>query len=405
MKVAAIISEYNPFHKGHQYQVDQIREILGEDTAVIAIMSGNYTQRGEIAICDKTIRAKSAVECGVNLVLELPFPFSMSSAEFFARSGVKIAGSICVVDYLVFGSEIGDISQLSDIAEITLSSEYQLMMDTFIEDPAYKEYGYPELCELALSRLLGKDIPEGFFSPNNILAIEYIKAIKADGYAIKPLTIKREGAGYLEIINPMSDFQSASAIRDELRSENISALDYVPENARKVYLEAIKNGKMPSDSSRLDSAVISYFRLNSPVADYDIHDAAGGLYNRICNMSAEAYSISTLTALSETKKYTKARIRRAIWNSYFGVTSSEVRMLPAYTQVLAMDDIGRSLLKRIKKESEFPVLSTPSAYKQLDEDVIAQKELSNKADSIFGLSLKNANPGYFPLSFSPYVKS
>ena len=109
MKVAAIISEYNPFHLGHKYQIDKLREILGDDTAVIAIMSGNFTQRGDIAVCDKTIRAMSAVNCGVNLVLELPFPFSMSSAEFFAKSGVRIANEIGIVDYLVFGSENGDI--------------------------------------------------------------------------------------------------------------------------------------------------------------------------------------------------------------------------------------------------------------------------------------------------------
>ena len=153
MKVAAIISEYNPFHLGHKYQVDILRQELGEDTAVIAIMSGNFTQRGEAAICDKTIRAMSAVECGVNLVLELPFPYSMSSAEFFAKSGVRIANAIGVVDYLVFGSESGDISELSDIASIMSSSEYSLVLEDLMNDSDYKEYGYPELCEIALSKL------------------------------------------------------------------------------------------------------------------------------------------------------------------------------------------------------------------------------------------------------------
>ena len=142
MKIAAIIAEYNPFHNGHKYQVDKIREILGEDTAIIAIMSGNFTQRGELAITDKTVRAKSAIDCGVNLVLELPFPFSMSSAEFFAKSGVKIADSIGVVDYLVFGSESGDINELSDIASVTLSPEYHLTLETLpIEE-------YKAVCDL-----------------------------------------------------------------------------------------------------------------------------------------------------------------------------------------------------------------------------------------------------------------
>lgn len=404
MKVAAIIAEYNPFHNGHKYQIDKIREILGSDTVVIAIMSGNYTQRGEPAIADKTIRAEAAVMCGVNLVLELPFPFSMSSAEFFAKSGVCIANATSVVDYLVFGSESGDIRELSDIASIMASNEYQLTLESLTNDAEYKEYGYPELCEIALTKLYGKEIRRSHLSPNNILAIEYIKALHISGSNISPMTIRREGAGYNDIINPMAEFQSATAIREELISVGSSALDYVPENAKKVYLKAIENGKMPSDSTKLDSAVIASLRLNSPSAWVDIHDAKGGLYNRLCDLSAEATGISSLTYLTETKKYTKARIRRAIWNTYFGVTSSDVKELPHYTQVLAMDEIGRSVLKRIKKMSDFPVITKPSSYRDYGFEVISQKELSNKADSVYGLTLKNANSGRFPLTFTPFVK-
>ena len=401
MKVAAIITEYNPFHNGHKYQVDKIREMLGEDTA---IMSGNFTQRGELAIADKTVRAKAAIECGVNLVLELPFPYSMSSAEFFSKSGVAIANAIGVVDYLVFGSESGNISELSDIASVMLSSEYELTLDTLQNSPEYREYGYPELCEIALSKVYGKEITRDFFSPNNILGIEYIKALSRLGSNIVPLTVRREGAGYLDIINPMTEFQSASAIREEVGEGNISALDFVPEKAKNIYLQALKEGKFPSDVSKLDLAIISFFRLNSPSADCNIHDAMGGLYNRLCELSAEATSISNLTRLTETKKYTSSRIRRAIWNCYFGVTSSDVRSLPTYTQVLGMDTLGRSVLKRIKKESNFPVITKPSSYKDLGDEVISKKNLSNKADAVYALALKVANSGRFSLTFTPYVK-
>ena len=405
MKVAAIISEYNPFHKGHKYQIDKIREILGEDTAIIAIMSGNYTQRGEIAICDKTIRAESAVECGVNLVLEIPFPYCMSSAEFFAKSGVKIANEIGVVDYLCFGSESGDLGELSDIANVISSREYRLTLDEVMNDPQYKYYGYPKHCQIAISRVYGKEIKDSFLSPNNILAIEYLRAIKAGGCNLIPLTIKREGSGYHDdIINPMEEYQSASAIREELSAGYISALDYVPENAKSIYLKAIDEGKMPSDASKLDSAVVGYFRLNPPKSWVELHDAGGGLYNRLCDCAAEAASISALVAHSETKKYTKARIRRAMWNSYFGVTSSEVFSLPSYTQILAMDFTGRVLLKSIKTNSEFPVITKPSSYRDYGFDVISQKELSNRADAVYGLTLKKPNSGRFPLTFTPYVK-
>ena len=404
MKVVAIISEYNPFHLGHEHQVKELRRTLGEDTAIIAIMSGNFTQRAEPAVCDKTIRAEAAAECGINLVLELPFPFCMSSAEFFAKSGVKIANEIGVVDYLCFGSESGDISEISNIASAMISDEYNLTLEALSSSAEYKEYGYPELCQLALSRVYGKQISRDFFTPNNILGIEYIKAIHNLGSTITPITLRREGSGYHDIINPMAEFQSATAIREELAAENISALDYVPENAKNIYLKAMEGGKMPSDVSRLDVSVISSFRLNSPAADSEIHEAAGGLYNRLCDMSAEATSISSLTSMAETKKYTKTRIKRAIWNTYFGVTSSDVRALPAYTQVLAMDSVGRLLLKRIKKMSDFPVITKPSSYKGLSEQVCRQKELSAKADAVFGLTLKNANSGRFSLTFTPYVK-
>ena len=404
MKVAAIISEYNPFHNGHKYQIDKLREILGENTAVISIMSGNFTQRGEIAITDKTIRAKAAVECGINLVLELPFPFSMSSAEFFAKSGVHIAESIGVVDYLVFGSECGNIDELSNIASTVTSPEYQLELDTLMSEPANRDLGYPTICEMALTRVYGKETPIDLSLPNNILAIEYIKAISFEGSSILPLTIRREGCGYLDFINPMAEFQSASAIRGEIVANNVSAFNYVPYSAKDIYQKAIEEGKMPADPSMLDKAIISFFRINSPDAEVEIQDAKGGLYNRLCDKSAEATSISSLTALAETKKYTHARIRRAIWNSYFGVTSSDVRELPLYTQVLAMDNIGRSLLKRIKKISDFPVITKPSAYKELDDGVIRQKEISNKADSVYGLTLKVPNSGSFALTFTPYVK-
>ncbi len=404
MKVVAIISEYNPFHNGHEYQISRLRQMLGEDIAVVAIMSGNYTQRGEAAIADKTVRATAAVECGVNLVLELPFPYSMSSAEFFAKSGVRIANEIGVVDYLAFGSESGDICQLTDIAAIMQSDEYSLMLNTLSTDPEYRDYGYPELCQEALVRVYGRDISRDYLSPNNILAIEYIKAISALGSNITPITIRREGAGYLDIINPMQEFQSASAIRQELVAENCSALDYVPNSAKNIFLKAISDGKMPSDASRLDYSVISSFRLNSPNVHPDIQDASGGLYNRLCDLSADASSISSLTAMAETKKYTKARIRRAIWNTFFGVTSSDVRALPAYTQVLAMDSIGRAVLREIKKRSDFPVITKPASYKEHSDEVIRQYELSLRADSVYQLTLKKPNSGRFSLTFTPYVK-
>ncbi len=404
MKTTAIISEYNPFHYGHLYQINRIRELLGEDTAVIAIMSGNFTQRGEIAIADKTVRAEAAVRAGVNLVLEIPFPFSMSSAEIYAKSGVKIADSIGVVDYLVFGSELGDTEMLTKIAKNMLLPEFSAEIGKISKEYEGREIGYPKAAELAYRRLFSDEVPAELFSPNNILALEYIKALIERGSKIAPMTIKREGAGYKASLDNKSIIQSASAIR-ELAKENLnSALEYIPNSAKDAFLSAEKAGKFPCDERRLDTAVISLLRLNSPDRMTDIHDTAGGLYNRLYDLSHKTSAISALVNKAETKKFTRSRIRRAIYYSCFGVTSSEALALPAYTQVLALDGVGRKLLKEIKKMTDFTVITKPSAYTELDGAVVAQKTSSHKADSVFLLSQSVPSEERFYLTFTPYVK-
>ncbi len=404
MKTIAIITEYNPFHNGHKYQIDKLRSSFNEDLTIVAIMSGNYVQRGEPAIADKLIRARAAVDCGVDLVLELPFPYSMTSAEFFAASGVHIASALGVVDYLAFGSECGNIEALERIAENMLDPRFCKLVDTYTKDEKYAALGYPSLFEKAYNDYFEETIENGFFSPNNILALEYIKALKRENSKILPYTIKREGAGYNDIGDTNTNLQSASAIRLMMQSDSISALDFVPEEAKTIYTSATETGSMPTDISQLDAAIISHFRLSSREASEEIHDAAGGLYNRLCDMSAEAASISSLISMAETKRFTKARIRRAIWNSYFGVTSSEVKSMPKYTQLLAMNERGRSLLKRIKKTSDFPVITKPADYTKYSDAVVRQAERAHKADSVFALTHKMAISGNFSLRLTPYVK-
>ena len=228
MKTVLIISEYNPFHKGHKYQLDDIRKQYGEDTAIIALMSGNYTQRGDVAIMDKYVRAECAVRGGANLVLLLPFPYSASSAEFFANAGVAIANSLGIVDILAFGSESGDVNFLYSVAENMLSSEFYNSLKKLMSDDEKKNLGYPKLCEIAYKQLFSYELGESFFSPNNILAIEYIKALIKTKSNIIPYTTKRIGANYNceKIMN--SQFQSATAIRNELFKNPHSALKFIP---------------------------------------------------------------------------------------------------------------------------------------------------------------------------------
>lgn len=404
MKTALIISEYNPFHLGHKYQIEDIRAHFGDDTLIIALMSGNYTQRGEVAVADKFARAEAAVLSGINLVLLLPFPYSVSSAEFFATAGVEIANQIGVVDIIAFGSETGDVEKLSNIANNMLSDSFKNRLNELLSCPEYKSKGYPSLCELAYSDTFGDALDSSFFTPNNILAIEYLKALIISKSSIKPYTTKRIGADYNDEKINDSKLQSATAIRKLLNKNVNSASDYIPKNTKNVLTREFSQKRFPCDTDRLSPAVLSHFRLSSPTDSCNIHDADGGLYNRLIASSIKANSITNLTELASTKKYTAARIRRAIWYSFFGVTSSDIKTKPKYTQALAMDSLGQALLKRIKKTTDFPIITKPSADENLGKEALRQKEISDKADFIFELSRPFPSSADTQLKAKPFVK-
>ena len=405
MTTVAIICEYNPFHNGHAYHISKIREEFGEDTAIIGIMSGNFTQRGECAIADKGTRAKCAVHGGANLILELPFPYSMASAEIFASAAVHIADSLCTVDYLSFGSESGELDSLIKLATLMLSDDFNLTMNKLSDDVFFKGCGYPEMIEEAVKRL-GYDNEKITFSPNNILALEYIKALSTIGSKIKPHTIKRLGAAYnSNTIDINNSFESASAIRNEIKKKNISALEYIPNFSKDILLDEIKNGAFPCDTSKLSSAIIAHLRLSSPEqSTVSFHDCNGGLYNRLREKSFEANNIDTLLRLCETKAYTNARLRRAMMYTFLGVTSSDVKSTPLFTQILAFDCEGQAILKKIRKRSRITVLTKPSAIEALPSDAQLQKSRADRADAIFQMTKPEHFDGNYAIRFTPYVK-
>ena len=398
MKTAAIICEYNPFHSGHEYHIRKIREELGEDTAIVAVMSGNYTQRGDVAIVNKHVRAKCAILGGVDLVIELPFPFSSSSAEFFARSAVSIASNIGVCDYLSFGSESGDISALFSLASVLSSESFSVAYTELAKD---KTLGHPKLCELAAKRV-------GFvgnidFTPNNILAVEYIRAINALGSALVPHTVLRSGAGYNDLIAQENDHPSALLVREMILNGVCSDLP-LPDYCKEELALAFNEGQIPCELTKISAAIITHLRLTPPEVSRAIHDAQGGLYNRLYKASLEASDITKLSELTETKGYTNARIRRVLLYALFGVTSSDVRALPEYTQVLAMSSRGMLLLKEARKRSSIGILTKPSAIDGLSELAIAQKKLSDTADGIYELTKPTPKSACDVFRFSPFIK-
>ena len=399
-----IVCEYNPFHNGHLYQIDKIREEFGEDTNIIAVMSGNYVQRGGVAIADKALRAKCAVLSGVNLVLELPFPYSMSSAEYFAKSAVHILDSLGCVDYISFGSESGSVDALLETAKLMLSEEFTSRLDAMSKDAESRKVGHAALCEAILKSLQSGDCESVPLTPNNILAIEYIKAIITINSKIKLHTVKRAFNSFSDKNVVPGKVQSATAIRNSIESKDISALEFVPNITKEHILKAISDGDFPCENESLSTAVIASLRLNSSVCQDEIHDASGGLYNRLKDFSFKANNIQSLICAAESKKFTKSRIRRTLFYSLLGVTSSQFETLPAYTQLLALDSQGRAMLKTIGKQSQFPILTKPSDTQKLPDTAIPQKMLSDKADAIFQMTKPIPKDGNTALRFTPFVK-
>ena len=398
-----IICEYNPFHNGHLYQIEKIREEFGEDTNIVAVMSGNYVQRGGVAIADKGVRAKCAVLSGVNLVLELPFPFSMSSAEYFARSAVHILNEIGCIDYISFGSESGSIDILERTAAMMLDKEFVCTFERLSDDIQKKKLGHAALCEMALKDISG-GLEVASLTPNNILAIEYIKAIISLGSKIKPHTVKRAFNAFSDEGFVPGNIQSATAIRRSISEKDISALEFIPNITKNTILEAISSGDFPCENEKISNAIIASLRLNLPSFYENIHDTNGGLYNRLRELSFKANTINNLICAAESKHFTKARIRRSLFYSLLGVTSSLLGELPAYTQLLALDSHGRAMLKAIGKQSSFPVLTKPSDTEKLPDAAVPQKELSDRADAIFQMTKPVPKDGNSALRFTPFVK-
>ena len=398
-----IVCEYNPFHNGHLYQIGKIREQFGDDTNIVAVMSGNYVQRGGVAIADKGLRAKCAVLSGVNLVLELPFPFSMSSAEYFARSAVHILTEIGCVDCISFGSESGDIDALRATAELMLTEEFAEALEHLSSDPEKRKLGHAALCEAALSRICGADATVSL-TPNNILAIEYIKAVISSGSHLMLHTVKRAYSSFSDESFVPGNIQSATAIRKSISEKDISALEFIPNITKNIFLDAISTGDFPCEGESLAPAVIASLRLDLPSLHEDIHDTSGGLYNRLRDLSFKTNTIDSLICAAESKHFTKARIRRSLFYSLLGVTSSRLVELPAYTQLLALDSHGRAMLKTIGKQSSFPVLTKPSDIEKLPDAALPQKEMSDKADAIFQMTKPVPKDGNTALRFTPFVK-
>ena len=369
-----IICEFNPFHKGHKYLFDKARELGAKN--IVCAMSGNAVQRGEFAICDKYERAKSALQNGADLVLELPFPWSSASAEYFALAGIRVLSAYC--DAVIFGSECGDIELLTRAANIAISREFCEKLDVRKKSGEGAAAAYFSLLEEAVGTRL---------SSNDILGVEYIKAAKKCGLGLEFFTVRRMGNAYRDNNIYDGEIPSASAIRRAvLDKDDISSVKGYTEDA---FISLLDQG-MITDVRLLDRALLMHFRL-ADVKELSCYaEADGGVAERICAAAKENSDINGFWNSVKTKRYTDAKLCRAI---LFCITKARRELLlqiPEYTYLLAVNENGRKLLSLLKKSGngEFiPIVTKPADVPRNSLQFAAEERLN----AVFSLARNNTS--------------
>ena len=337
MKTVGIICEYNPLHRGHKKQIDQIRRICGEETAVVCLMSGNFVQRGMPAIVDKSTRAKAAVACGADLVLELPIEYALSSAEGFAAGGVNILGNFC--DYLCFGAESEDPQPLMQLAEALLSPEFPPLLKQELESGK----SFPAARQAAMSKLgLDAAVLE---TPNNILAVEYCKAMLAQKVSMEPLPIHRGGNYHDEL--PDAENPSATALR-RLMTQGQDWQSYVPAEAATIFetapLHTLQAGQR---------AMLGKLRTMTDAEFEALPYGSEGLWRKFMHACRSEATLEDILAATKSKRYTRTRLDRMAMCAFLGITEADLHSPVPYTRVLAFNDRGRQVLKQARTTGMF----------------------------------------------------
>ncbi len=397
MKIVGLITEYNPFHNGHLYHLQKTKEITGAD-AVIAVMSGNYVQRGAPAIMPKHIRAKVALEAGVPLVIELPSCYACGSAEYFAEGSISILEKLGCVDAICFGSECGDLSILEKIASITANEplEYQ----HFLQEELKAGISYPKARQIALKRYTKDENIDLILSqPNNILGIEYIKALMRRKSGMGIYTIKRHVSGYHDE-ELAENYSSASAIRrllwhasNAIHLEDDQPYDEPPLSEALTRLE----GQVPSACIRMleethrtrypvyanDFSLLLKYRLMCETKESltQYADVSSDLANRMLNRLNDFVSFDQFCDLLKTREVTYSRISRALFHILLHIKQEDMALYRQnngcnYAHILGFRKDASSLLKYVKRHTEIPLITKLTLQENLD--MSAKKMLENE---------------------------
>lgn len=377
-----MIIEYNPLHCGHLYLVEEIRSLLGAGTAVIGVMSGDFVQRGDFAIVRRQARAKAAVESGVDLVLELPLPWAVGSAERFADGGVGILEATGVVDHLVFGSECGDVAVLQKLASVLCTEEFpQVLKEELISGVSFAAAR-----QRAVERLTRGEDAAALENPNNILGVEYCKSLLRRSSGIQPMTVKRKGTSYhgtqLE-----EQLPSATMLRELVRKgEWESALDLMAPAMRVAFEEEERAGRAPVLIETCERAILARLRSMSEEDFSALDEGKEGLYHRLYDASRTAASLEEVLDAAKTKRYAHARLRRMVLWAWLGMTPTDCPEEIPYIRVLAANERGRELLGRMRKTASVPVVTKPQHVRRLGAEAQALFSLEAKAADLYALA-------------------
>lgn len=379
MKLMAVICEYNPFHKGHEYQLKSQKDRLSAD-GVICLMSGHFVQRGAPAVYDKWTRAKAAVLSGADLVLELPVVYSAQSAKRFSFGAVSLLNALGCVDALSFGSECDNLSQLQQTKDLVFSEEFL----SLVADKMKHGISFPAARSLVMHNHFPTFETVRLDSPNNILALEYLKALEEMRSSIEPTTLHRDAR-----------FASASVIREKMAREQ-SVADLVPASAQL--------GKMHYSQHAFDQLVAYQLRKETPESLRKIADVAEGLEHRILKYAKTCFSANDLAEQVKTKRYTRTRIDRIIVNTLLGITDCDTELSPQYARVLAFNQRGTNVLNKIADTSQIPIITKMADATPTNPDFARMLEKDLLATDIYALLTEHKSAGKDFTTSPIYIK-
>jgi len=367
MRILGIVAEYNPFHNGHFHHIQKSKEIAESDYTV-CVMSGNFIQRGLPALVNKWSRTKMALSNNIDLVIELPVYYSLSSAEQFAFASVSILDSLGIVDSICFGSECGNVEILDGIAK-TLTEEPEEFkkalvkhLDTGVSFPSARTLALKDCMECHSSNTLTDTISQ----PNNILGIEYIKALKKLKSKIKPFTIKRFKTDY-NSTEPHTEIASATAIRKIISEDDFEMVKRVmPTSAFEILKNEIDQGRGPILPEAFETAILTQLRRTDIKSLANNLDVSEGIENRIKKASLSSGSLAELLVKIKTKRYTLTHIQRIIMCNLLGINKEDSELFnanggPQYIRILGFNSKGKELLSKIKSSS-LPLVTAPHDF-------------------------------------------